>query len=586
MGVRTSHKPFKLLIAEQAPPAKPTISGILPALELPEADIRLDVTKATADGLLESLTHGHFDCAIVDTALPDLDPEHVIRRLRDLRLDLPLVFVCDGGDPRIAHLRRLGADCLPRDEVSSDRLSSTIWNAVRFRHAVERAAQSRAIRVSAGLDPLTKLRSRGEFFSRLEEAISMATRERKQLGLMLMDLNHFSEVNKTLGHKAGDMLLEEVAGRLHTIFRASDLVARVGDDEFAVLLQTGAALSGSVTTAGKLLRAMQEPFMVDDNRFPIGVSIGIALFPAHGQDAGTLIQHSELAMRSAKRDANGFVVYSGDSESHNLPQLSMANDLRNAIANDQLALHFQPVVRMDEGRIHGVEALLRWRHPKHGNVPPDVFIPLAEQTGSIETLTHWVLNRALEQWRHWQQAGLNLQVAVNLSALTLHNLEFPGLLRAILDKWQVSRNSLILEITESAIVSDAVRAAHTVDRLHDLGVDIAIDDFGSGYSSLAHIRKLSVSDLKIDKSYVLNMTTVPDDLVIVRTLIELGHNLGLKVVAEGVEDVETWSLLQSLNCDFAQGYYMAKPMDTDAIAKWLEDSPWSGSASSKVHAIR
>jgi diguanylate cyclase (GGDEF)-like protein len=435
------------------------------------------------------------------------------------------------------------------------------------RKAENRASASR-------FDALTKLHSRSQFLERLDESISLASREGKEVALLLMDLNRFRDVNETLGHRIGDLLLEEVAGRVRLIFRTSDLVARFGDDEFAVLLQTGAATKGAVTAAGKLLQAMQEPFMLEDHHFLIGTSIGIANYPKHGLDGSTVLRHAELAMRAAKRDANGFVVYSGQGESDNVDQLSLAHDLSTAIEQDQLVLNYQPVINMNSGRICGVESLLRWAHPKHGNVPPNVFIPLAEQTGTIDVLTAWVLNKALEQSARWRDQGTDLRVSVNLSPLTLHNADFADTVATALKRWKATPENLVLEITESAIISDAVRATETVERLHDLGVSISIDDFGSGYSSLAHIRKLPVSELKVDKSYVMNMTTEQDDLVIVRTLVELGHNLGLKVVGEGIEDAETWRLLSELGCDFGQGFHMARPMDAAALEKWLHESPW------------
>jgi len=229
---------------------------------------------------------------------------------------------------------------------------------------------------------------------------------------------------------------------------------------------------------------------------------------------------------------------------------------------------------MATGRICGAEALLRWHHPEHGMVPPDVFIPLAEQTGSIEGLTTWVLDAALKQWRSWHEQGTDIRISVNLSPLTLHNTSFPDTVRSMLARWRVPADQLVLEITESAIVSDAVRAAETVSRLNALGVRISIDDFGSGYSSLAYIRKLAIAELKVDKSYVFNMTRVNDDLVIVRTLIELAHNLGLQVVAEGVEDQETWDALAGLGCEISQGFYMSRPLCAADFSAWLNDSPW------------
>lgn len=563
----------RVLVLEPGPPAVPCISGLLPAGEL----LLTVSTTSHRDEAFAGLEREDFDCAVLDCSGPVADPRDLMDEYHRRRLGTPVIIVTD---PRhsdaAAELRRAGAiDCIMRPDISRDRLSMSLMNALRLRYAGQRVAEAeRRISFSARHDPLTKLGNRALFFERLEHAISVATREGKQLALLLMDLNRFREVNESLGHRVGDMLLEEVAGRMRTTLRASDLVTRFGDDEFAVLLQTGAALTGAVTAAGKLLGAMKEPFIVDEHRFLIGCSIGIALFPSHGRNADTLLRHAETAMREAKRDANGFVIYSGEEDSESAYQLSLAHDLRHAIANNELDLYYQPMVSMKTERICGVEALLRWKHPTHGMVAPDVFIPLAEQTGTIDRLTTSVLDTALEQWQQWRQSDIDLVVSVNLSPLTLHRPDFPGAVQAMMTKWAVPPKYLVLEITESAIVSDAVRAAETVNRLHALGVRISIDDFGTGYSSLAYLRRLPVSELKVDKSYVMNMTGTNDDLVIVRTLIELGHNLDLQVVAEGVEDAETWNVLADLGCDICQGFYMGRPVDSESLTAWLEDSPW------------
>jgi len=568
---------YRVLVAQPGPPAPPKISGVLATSDGHNSGVAFDVTvNDLASHAFDTLRDQIMDCAIFDTALPGFDTEQVLRRTADGARRTPVILVASSTRPLMKFVEHgQAADCIAYEELTSERIATSVMNACRL-HRVEEQARAAEQRLTQETiyDALTKLGSRSHYFEHLDQAITVAARERKQMALLLMDLNRFREVNETLGHKVGDMLLEEVAGRLRGTFRASDLVARLGDDEFAVLLQTGAAPTGAVKAAGKLLGAMQEPFLVDDHQFLVGCSIGIALYPAHGQNAESLLRSAEIAMRTAKRNANGFVVYAGNDGEETQDQLTMAHDLRQAVENDQLELYYQPAVAMDSGRVCGAEALLRWHHPDHGMVPPDVFIPLAEQTGSIETLTAWVLDAALKQWRAWHEAGTDIRISVNLSPLTLHNTAFPDTVRNMLARWQVPADQLMLEITESAIVSDAVRAAETVSRLNGLGVQISIDDFGSGYSSLAYIRKLAIAELKVDKSYVFNMTRVNDDMVIVRTLIELAHNLGLQVVAEGVEDQETWDALAALGCEISQGFFMSRPLCATDFTAWLHDSPW------------
>lgn len=568
---------YRVLAAQPGPPAPPTISGVLATSDDDGSSVAFDVVvNALVSQAFDALRDESFDCAIFDTGLPGFDTEQVLRRAADGNHKTPVILVAPSTKPLMKFVERgIAADCIAYDEFSSERISASIINACRLHLAAEQAqAAERRLTQENVYDSLTKLGSRSHYFEHLDQAITVAARERKQMALLLMDLNRFREVNESLGHKVGDMLLEEVAGRLRGTFRASDLVARLGDDEFAVLLQTGAAPTGAVKAAGKLLGAMQEPFLVDDHQFLVGCSIGIALYPSHGHNAESLLRSAEIAMRTAKRNANGFVVYAGDDAEETQDQLTMAHDLRQAVENDQLELYYQPAIAMDTGHVCGAEALLRWHHPEHGMVPPDVFIPLAEQTGSIEGLTTWVLDTALKQWRTWHEQGTDIRISVNLSPLTLHNTAFPDTVRSMLARWRVPADQLVLEITESAIVSDAVRAAETVSRLNALGVRISIDDFGSGYSSLAYIRKLAIAELKVDKSYVFNMTRVNDDMVIVRTLIELAHNLGLQVVAEGVEDQETWDALANLGCEVSQGFYMSRPLCASDFTAWLHESQW------------
>jgi len=338
-------------------------------------------------------------------------------------------------------------------------------------------------------------------------------------------------------------------------------------------------VAGAIRAAEKAIDVLREPIDIDGHHLATGISIGIAVFPTHGDDGATLMRHADQAMYAAKRNVTGYAIYTGGGddadEGAHVRKLTLAGDLRDAIEREQMALNFQPKVSFETNNIAGVEALLRWNHPEHGMVSPDIFIPLAEQTGIIEQLTHWVLNAAMEQHARWAAEGMFIPVAVNLSPVTLHEQEFPAQVADILNKWSVKSSGLMLEITESAIMSDVARATGTVNQLHDMGLRISIDDFGTGYTSLSYIRRLPVSEIKVDKSFVLNMLEVNDDAVIVRSIVELGHNLGLSVVAEGIEDVETWNLLSDLKCNTAQGYFISRPVDAASLSEWAADGTWS-----------
>ncbi len=291
--------------------------------------------------------------------------------------------------------------------------------------------------------------------------------------------------------------------------------------------------------------------------------------------AENLLHKSMSALYTAKREKSRFMVYTMQQATERRQLLKLSQELPNAIDDQQLRLHYQPMIRMQDSTVVGVEALVRWQHPSKGLLFPDAFIPLAESSGNIEPLTRWVLDAAIKQGSEWLKKGYRLSVSVNISALILHNPIFPDIVNRLLEQSRFPANLLKLEITESAIISDVVRATDVVNRLHELGVKVSIDDFGTGYTSLSYIRKLPVDEIKIDKSFVLNMNTVADDAVIVRTLLELARNLDLSVVAEGVEDRETWYMLAGLGCNVAQGYYMSRPIETETFENWLLDSPWN-----------
>ena len=390
----------------------------------------------------------------------------------------------------------------------------------------------------------------------------------KPCAVLLMDLDGFKSVNDSLGHQAGDRLLLQVAERMRRVLRKADTVARYGGDEFAVVPWGATDVTRSVLIAEKILNAMDQPFIIDDQSISVSLSIGIAAFPQHADDAQTLIRRADVAMYTAKRARSGFSVYSVDQEGGEQGEgVPLVGKLRYAIDQFELVLHYQPIVNAIDGKPLKVEALVRWGHPVHGLLPPDDFIPSAEQTNLIKPLTAWVLNEALGQVHAWSKAGIEIGVSVNLSARNLLDAELPDAVEQLLRTWQVSPEKLSLEITEGTIIAN--EAEDTLRRLHETGVQISVDDFGTGYSSLAYLKRLPVREIKIDKSFVIDMATNRDGAAIVRSTIDLGHSLGLTVVAEGVEDEPTAALLREYGCDFLQGFHISRPAAPGPLGPWL-----------------
>ncbi len=437
----------------------------------------------------------------------------------------------------------------------------------------ERKEQMAALEYQALHDALTALPNRTLFSDRVSQAILRASRDGSQLALVLTDLDRFKEINDTLGHQNGDLILQQVAQRLRSALRESDTIARLGGDEFAMVLPA-VELDQAIAIAQKLAIVLEEPFIIEEHALHVGASFGIAMFPDHGRDEGALMRHADVAMYVAKRGNLGYAIYDPAKDQHSLRNLSLMGELRAAIEHNDLILYYQPKISLSTGRVIGVEALVRWRHPRYGLMFPDGFIPLAEQVGLINPLTEWVVRAAAEQCRKWHDAGLSLTIAVNLSARNLLDSQFPKVLASLLQDMRTQSSRLCLEITETAMMADPARALTVLGGLREMGVGLSIDDFGTGYSSLAYLKQLPVHELKIDKSFVMGMAVDESDAVIVRSTIDLAHNIGLKVVAEGVEDKVAYDLLEGLGCDVAQGYYISRPMPIEEFERWFHESPW------------
>jgi diguanylate cyclase (GGDEF)-like protein len=433
------------------------------------------------------------------------------------------------------------------------------------------------LEIQATHDELTGLPNRSFLQKRLEQEAHIAQENNIPAALLLLDLDRFKEVNDTLGHTVGDLLLQKIGHRLQSHLRPTDLIARLGGDEFAIVLPTTDA-AGAIHVARTLLSALDAPTLVDDHAFAIGGSIGIALIPEHGHDMTTLLRCADVAMYVAKRSQSGHAEYTPQVDKHSPRKLALMSELRQAIADDGLLIHYQPKVSFSLGRMVGVEALVRWPHPVHGLILPDDFIPLAERTGLIGPLTRWVLERAVRQCQDWEQVGLHTNVAVNLSTHTLYDPQLLSTVTDLLQTYGVTSSQLTLEITESMLMEEPERAHDVLADLRALGVAIAIDDFGTGYSSLAYLKRIPIDEVKIDKAFVfgLGVDADPADAAIVRAVLAMARPLQCEVVAEGVETVETWTFLHELGCDLAQGYYFSHPLSAAELEQWARTTRWGG----------
>ncbi|MFS0757630.1 GGDEF domain-containing protein [Noviherbaspirillum sp. 1P10PC] len=429
-----------------------------------------------------------------------------------------------------------------------------------------RKAQAIIVR-QAYYDPLTGLPNRTLLQEKIEARMTDARQQGRALALLHLEVGRLSEVNKVLGYRAGEELLQELARRLAKAVRPDEVLARVGDAEFAILLQDGSAHSAT-QAAQHLAVTLGEPVEVTGLMLQAGMSIGIALFPEHATNAQTLIQRANAAMHQARPIYGGYAMYRSGQEQEYTRRLALIGDLHRAIRGNEMRLYCQPKVDIASRRVCGVEALVRWQHPRHGMVSTAEFIRLAEQAGTITPLTHWMLDAAFRQSHAWSEAGVNQALAINLSAYDLYSPGLADRIGGLFSTWGISPQMIQFELTESALMADPAAAMETLTCLKNLGVELFIDDFGTGYSGLSYLQRLPVDGIKIDQSFVMPMISSGDSEVIVHSTIELGHNLGLKVTAEGVETDAVWKRLAALGCDVAQGYLISMPMPAQSFESW------------------
>src|SRR4051794_29129695 len=421
-------------------------------------------------------------------------------------------------------------------------------------------------------DGLTGLPNRTMFTDLVQSTLTNAGRRKHAGAVMLMDLDRFKDVNDTLGHHNGDLLLQRIASRLDSVLRNTATVARLGGDEFAILLTDVTDRQQIVPVVRRILKVLEEPVVVGGLALQVEASIGIALFPEHGRTVDAVMRAADVAMYVTKEQRSGYEFYDEERHEHrhDAGRLALIGELRRAMDETELVLFYQPKVALESGEVKGVEALARWHHPERGLLSPDEFIPLAERSNLLRPMTLYLIDTALRQANAWRAKGIEISVAVNLSMQNMLDLRLPNDLARLLTSWRLPAGSLELEITESTIMADHRRATTILSRLSKMGVRLSIDDFGTGYSSLAYLQELPVDAIKIDKSFVMEMHEDAGNATIVQSTVDLGHNLGLEVVAEGVETVDSYNTLAKLGCDYAQGYFLSKPLSPEKMSIWLE----------------
>lgn len=438
------------------------------------------------------------------------------------------------------------------------------------KNLLQRKQRAIELRHQATHDSLTGLPNRTLFY----ETLSMAMKSGQGSGgIALMDLDRFKEINDTLGHHVGDVLLRQIGPRLSSVLPKKAMLARLGGDEFAIFCPE-VDHKDMADLCKRLRNIILEPFEVESIKLQVAASFGAAFYPEHAQEPGVLMRCADIAMYSAKQKHLGCAFYLPTLDQYTPRRLLFMAEISQAIRNNQMVLHYQPKIDIKKRRVIALEGLIRWQHPEWGLIPPGEFIPLVEITDLIGPLTYWVMEESIRQWRAWYDEGVDLTICINLSMRNLQDEDLPDKVASLLERYNSVARCIELEITESALMADAEQALDILTKFHAMGIQLAIDDFGTGYSSLSYLRKLPAESLKIDLSFVINMKHDDEDAAIVLSTVQLGHNLKMKVIAEGVEDAETLALLEEMGCDRAQGYYISRPMPAAELTTWLKKSKW------------
>ncbi len=535
--------------------------------------------EALGDGLLMTwidnfnealwpLETSYYDLVFLDYHLDGRDTIELLRRSASSEgRSMPVVMLADNEDhlDDLEVIRQGAADYLSKQELSVSILKRSV------RYAIERKKIEQRLLTLSHYDPLTGLANRNLFYLKLTDGIIQTLRGNQLLALFFLDLDHFKEINDTLGHPSGDRLLQEVSTRLKKATRASDTVARLGGDEFAIIATHLGDENDITLLAKKLITSFNEPFNLGGTQINTHTSIGIALCPVHGHDPDELLRHADLALYQAKAAGrNNFKFYDSELDARAQEYRALEQEMRHALHHRDFTLHYQPMFSSDGKQVIGVEALVRWFHRVRGMIAPNDFIPLAESSGLILPLGEQVLEMACDQINQWQQLGLpEILVAVNLSPAQFSDPELVDKIMAILEKKRVAPQRIELEITENTLMETGPEVVERLTRLHDLGIKLAIDDFGTGYSSLSYLKKFPVHKLKIDRAFVKDITTDQDDATIARSIIHLGQAMNLEIIAEGVETEEQLKFLCDEGCQQVQGFLFAKPMSAAALIDWL-----------------
>ncbi len=539
--------------------------------KLQKTDLTFEVRRVTSrEAFLAAIAQGEFDLILCDYALPSFSGQEALALAKKNCPDVPFIFASGTiGEERAVEALKSGAtDYVLKDRTA--RLGPAIHRAMKEAgDNLKRKQMEEEIRRLAYFDSVTGLPNRASVNERFERLVHANGKPQGPVALILVSLSHFSDITNTLGHENGDLLLRTVGQRLADALPDPALVAAPSGERFAVLLPGD--IAQATYAAALVLDTLREPVEIGGLRLDIEGTVGISLFPLHGQDSGSLFRRADIALSLASDSQRHLAVYDQALDHFSSERLALIGELRDAIKNNQLVLHYQPKMELKSGRIVGAEALMRWQHPTRGLIQPMQFIPLAEHTGLIKPLTEWAIQTALRQIQAWQQEGIELAVAVNLSARNLLDSGLPHQIGRFLKAQGVAPQLLELEITESVIMSDPVRATDCLTQLSQMKLRLSVDDFGTGYSSLAYLKRLPVHELKIDKAFVQGLMTDRNDAAIVRAAIDLGHDMGLVQVAEGVEDQQTMHGLIALGCDRIQGAFLSMPLPPDDLARWLRE---------------